>query len=138
MARKPSKPNAAYVAANKQWLKEKAKEEGVKSLEKGLLYKEIDKGEEGGKQPTAVDVVSVYYEGWLTDGSKFDSCLLGAPMACRLRDLIEGWVIGLQHMHVGDRWELYVPAELGYGNISQPGIPAGSTLIFRVTLVGVV
>ena len=55
----------------------------------------------------------------------------------RLRDLIQGWIIALQQMHVGDRWEIYLPTEMGYGRLSQPGIPAGSTLIFDIELLGV-
>lgn len=43
----------------------------------------------------------------------------------------------LQAMHVGDRWEIYVPAELGYGKYSQPGIPGGSTLVFDIELLAI-
>jgi FKBP-type peptidyl-prolyl cis-trans isomerase len=57
-------------------------------------------------------------------------------MACRLSDLIDGWIIALQQMHVGDKWEIYIPAEMGYGKYSQPGIPGGSTLIFEIELIG--
>ena len=52
-------------------------------------------------------------------------------------DLIDGWIIAMQKMHVGDQWKLYIPAEMGYGKWSQPGIPGGSTLIFEVELLGV-
>lgn len=45
--------------------------------------------------------------------------------------------IVLQHMHVGDKWEIYLPAEMGYGSRSIPGIPRGSTLIFTIRLLGV-
>ena len=58
-------------------------------------------------------------------------------MASRLRDLIEGWIIALQQMRPGDKWEVYIPAEMGYGKFSQPGIPGGSTLIFEIELVAV-
>ena len=40
-------------------------------------------------------------------------------------------------MRVGDRWEIYIPAEQGYGRFSQPGIPGGSTLVFDIELLGV-
>lgn len=130
-------PNKEYVAANRAWLAEKAKEPGVMKLEGGVLCKIVDSGEPDAKSPSPNDIVSVYYEGWTIDGKKFDSCLLGAPAAFRLRDLVEGWIVALQHMRVGDRWEIYVPAEMGYGDYSQPGIPGGSTLIFKLTLVGV-
>ena len=58
-------------------------------------------------------------------------------LACRLCDLIEGWIIAMQQMHIGDKWELYIPAEMGYGKFSQPGIPGGSTLIFEIELLGI-
>ena len=57
--------------------------------------------------------------------------------AFRLRDLIPGWIIALQQMHVGDKWEIYIPAEQGYGSRSVPGIPGGSTLVFEIELLGV-
>ena len=52
-------------------------------------------------------------------------------------DLIEGWIIAIQQMHIGDKWELYIPAEMGHGKFSQPGIPSGSTLIFEIELLGI-
>ena len=51
--------------------------------------------------------------------------------------LIEGWIIAMQQMCVGDKWEVYIPAEMGYGKFSQPGIPGGSTLIFEIELLGI-
>ena len=71
------------------------------------------------------------------NGKKFDSSRGGTPFAMRLSDLIDGWIVAMQQMHVGDQWELYIPAEMGYGKFSQPGIPGGSTLIFEVELLGV-
>ena len=49
----------------------------------------------------------------------------------------DGWIVAMQPMHVGDQWKLYIPAEMGSGKFSQPGIPGGSTLIFEVELLGV-
>lgn len=123
--------------ANRQWLQQKAQESGVKPLDKGIYYKEITKGKAGGASPNRNSVVTVHYTGRTINGKKFDSSLGGAPVAMRLRDLIQGWIIALQQMHVGDKWELYLPAEMGYGRFSQPGIPGGSTLIFEIELLGV-
>ncbi|MBD5419635.1 MAG: FKBP-type peptidyl-prolyl cis-trans isomerase, partial [Bacteroides sp.] len=67
----------------------------------------------------------------------FDSSRSGAPAAFRLRELIPGWIIAMQKMHVGDRWEVYIPAEQAYGKRSVPGIPGGSTLIFDIELLAV-
>lgn len=126
-----------YARANKEWLAGMAKEEGVTRLAKGVCYKVLQSGPEGGKQPTPNSVVSCHYLGRTIDGKCFDTSLGGYPLAIRLRDLIEGWVIALQQMRVGDKWEIYIPSELGYGSFSQPGIPANSTLIFEIELLGV-
>lgn len=126
-----------YARANKEWLAEKGKEEGVTRLANGVCYKVLQSGSEGGKQPTPSSVVSCHYLGRTIDGKCFDTSLGGYPLAIRLRDLIEGWVIALQQMRVGDKWEIYIPSELGYGSFSQPGIPANSTLIFEIELLGV-
>ncbi len=71
------------------------------------------------------------------NGKKFDSSLGGTPPAFRLSDLIKGWITAMRQMVVGDKWEVYIPAEMGYGKFSQPGIPAGSTLIFEIELIGI-
>ena len=126
-----------YARSNKEWLAGKAKEDGVTQLAKGVCHKVLQSGLEGGKQPTPNSVVSCHYLGRTIDGKCFDTSLGGYPLAIRLRDLIEGWVIALQQMRVGDKWEIYIPSELGYGSFSQPGIPANSTLIFEIELLGV-
>lgn len=126
-----------YIQANKEWLIAKAKEEGVKTLPKGICYKVISKGDPSGVHPTTRSIITAHYAGKTINGKKFDSSRSGVPLACRLCDLIEGWVIALQQMHIGDRWEIYIPAELGYGKFSQPGIPGGSTLIFDIELLGI-
>ena len=126
-----------YIIANRKWLEDKAKEEGVKALPKGIYYKVLKAGNPNGAQPQRWSIVTVHYTGWTIDGRKFDSSRGGTPIAMRLSDLIDGWIITLQQMHVGDEWELYIPAEMGYGKFSQPGIPGGSTLIFDIELIGV-
>ena len=126
-----------YIQANKEWLEAKSKEEGVKALPKGIFYKVISEGKKDGKHPTPKSIVTAHYTGWTINGKKFDSSRGGVPMAVRLNELIDGWIIAMQQMCVGDKWELYIPAEMGYGRFSQPGIPGGSTLIFEVELLGI-
>lgn len=120
----------AYFQANKDWLEAKAKEEGVKSLPKGIYYKVIAAGKNDGKHPSPRSVVTAHYTGWTINGKKFDSSRGGAPIAFRLNELIEGWIIAMQHM-------CDIPSELGYGKFSQPGIPGGSTLVFEIELLGI-
>ena len=126
-----------YRQANKDWLETKAKEDGVNALSKGVYYKVISEGKNDGRHPTPRSVVTAHYTGWTIDGKKFDSRLGGIPMAFRLNELIEGWIIAIQQMCIGDKWEVYIPAELGYGKFSQPGIPGGSTLIFEIELFSI-
>lgn len=126
-----------YIQANKEWLAAKSQESGVLSLGDGIYYKVIAKGADDGRHPSRRSVVTAHYTGWTINGKKFDSSRGGAPLACRLCDLIEGWIIAMQQMSVGDRWEVYIPAEKGYGKFSQPGIPGGSTLIFDIELTGI-
>ena len=125
----------SYVQANKDWLAEKAKEEGVMALPKGVYYKVLAEGDKDSVQPTRRSIVTAHYTGKTINGKKFDSSRGGVAPAFRLSDLIEGWIIAMQQMHVGDKWEVYIHAELGYGKFSQPGIPGGSTLIFEIELI---
>lgn len=126
-----------YALANKKWLSEKSQENGVYTLDKGVLYKPLNKSDSAAPVPHRNSVVVCHYTGRTINGKKFDSSRGGAPLAIRLRELIPGWIIALQQMHVGDKWEVYIPAEMGYGRSSQPGIPAGSTLIFEIELINV-
>ena len=126
-----------YAQLNKAWIEAKAQEEGVKALPRGIYYKVLAEGRNDGRHPSPRSIVTAHYTGWTINGKKFDSSRGGAPLAIRLCDLIEGWIVAIQQMCVGDRWEVYIPAEMGYGKFSQPGIPAGSTLIFEIELLGI-
>ena len=126
-----------YQERNRQWLVDKRTEPGVREVDKGILYKVLRKGNASLPTPNRSSVVTVHYIGKTINGKTFDSSRGGTAPAFRLRELIQGWVIALQQMHPGDRWELYIPAELGYGRLSQPGIPGGSTLIFDIELLAV-
>ena len=106
-----------YSAANKAWLAAKSREADVKALPKGIYYKVLTEAKAGAKQPNARSIITVHYTGY--------------------SELIEGWIIALQQMHEGERWKLYLPAELAYGKYDQPGIPGGSTLIFDIELLSV-
>ena len=126
-----------YAKANKEWLQEKAKEEGVKEIPGGIYYKVVKEGLNDGRHPSRRSIVTAHYTGRTINGKKFDSSLGGTPLAVRLSDLIDGWIIAMQQMCVGDKWEVYIPADMGYGKFSQPGIPGGSTLIFEIELLAI-
>lgn len=103
----------------------------------GIYYKVLAEGKNDGVHPSPRSIVTAHYTGRTIDGKQFDSSRGGAPLAVRLCDLIEGWIIAMQHMCVADKWEVYIPSEMGYGKFSQPGIPGGSTLIFEIELLGI-
>lgn len=126
-----------YIQVNRDWLVAKSQEDGVKPLAKGIYYKVLKKGRNDGVHPNPRSVIVAHYTGRTINGKKFDSSRGGAPLAMRLRDLITGWVIAMQQMCIGDKWEVYIPSEMAYGNMSQPGIPGGSTLIFEIELLGI-
>lgn len=130
------KDKKQYALENKLWIDEIGKSEDVLKLANGVLYKVIQSGD-GSKHPTPQSVITAHYTGKTIDGKVFDSSKGGAPLAIRLSELINGWIIALQNMTIGDKWEIYIPAEMGYGKYSQPGIPAYSTLIFEIELLGI-
>lgn len=129
--------NKEAVSAGKKFLEENAKREGVKTTESGLQYEVIK--ESDGAQPGPDDVVTVHYEGKLADGTVFDSSIKrGAPIDLPVSGVIPGWVEGLQLMHVGEKYKLYIPSELAYGEQSpSPLIPANSVLVFDLELLGI-
>ncbi|MDX5371964.1 MAG: FKBP-type peptidyl-prolyl cis-trans isomerase [Pseudomonadaceae bacterium] len=132
-----AKLNEESAAAGKKFLEENGKKEGVITTASGLQYEVLKKAD--GAQPKASDVVTVHYEGKLTDGSVFDSSIeRGSPIDLPVSGVIPGWVEGLQLMHVGEKYKLYIPSELAYGAQSpSPAIPANSVLVFELELLGI-
>lgn len=114
-----------------------ATKEGVVTLDSGLQYKVLQSGE--GKTPGADDSVVAHYRGTLLDGTEFDSSYKrNKPSTFQLGKVIKGWTEALQLMKEGDKWELYVPPQLAYGERGRAKkIPPNSTLIFEVELISV-
>lgn len=126
----------AMQAKSKEYLVANAKAQGVQITPSGLQYKVIKKGE--GATPTKNDTVTVHYRGKLVDGEVFDESYGGEPVSFPVGGVIAGWTEALQLMKVGDKLELTIPSELGYGAQGAPGaIPPNATLIFEVELLGV-
>ncbi len=120
-----------------KFLAENKTQAGVKVTASGLQYKVIEAGT--GATPGLNDTVSCNYRGMLIDGTEFDaSAKHGGPASFPVSGVIKGWTEALQLMKVGDKWKLFIPAELAYGN-SPPGPPiqAGSTLVFDIELLGI-
>ncbi len=128
---------SAKPDAGAAFLAENAKKEGVKTTASGLQYQVINSGT--GETPKLSDTVKVHYHGTLIDGTVFDSSVQrGQPITFPVGAVIPGWVEALQLMKVGDKWRLFIPARLAYGEQSpSPAIPPNSVLIFDVELLGI-
>jgi FKBP-type peptidyl-prolyl cis-trans isomerase len=125
-------------AADKQFLVDNAKKDGVTTTASGLQYKVIIQGE-GAKPSSPATRVKVHYRGSLIDGSEFDSSYSrNQPLTFALNGVIAGWTEGLQLMPIGSKYVLYIPSELGYGASGAGGvIPPNATLIFEVELLDI-
>lgn len=127
-----------YRMRNEEFLQQLKSEEGIQELPAGLLYKVIKTGDAAGVTPKLHSIVTVHYKGTLINGKEFDNSFKRQyPETFRLNEVVTGWQIALQRMRVGDRWIIYIPCDKGYGNRTSGPIPAFSTLIFEVELLGI-
>jgi FKBP-type peptidyl-prolyl cis-trans isomerase FklB len=124
------KEGEAFLAANK------AKDDVV-TLPSGLQYKILKEGD--GPKPTATDSVVCNYRGTLLNNTEFDSSYKrGQPATFEVGKVIHGWTEALQLMPVGSKWQLFIPAELAYGQQGAgPDIGPNATLIFEVELLSI-
>jgi FKBP-type peptidyl-prolyl cis-trans isomerase len=121
------------------FLAQNAKREGVQTTASGLQYRVLKQGD--GPSPMLKDTIRCHYRGTLLNGTEFDSTAqTGQPAEFQVGPpLIEGWVEALQKMHVGEKWQLFVPPGLAYG-AEPPGPPieANSLLVFEIELLEIV
>ncbi len=127
----------AAKEAGEKYLAENAGKDGVTVLPGGLQYMVIKEGD--GRKPKATDSVQCHYEGFLTDGTLFDSSIQrGEPAVFGLQQVIAGWTEGLQLMSEGAKYRFFIPYMLGYGESGAgQSIPPYAALIFDVELIKV-
>lgn len=127
------------LRAGEAFLEANAAKPGVVALESGLQYLVLASGPAGGAPPAADGSVLAHYHGTLIDGTVFDSSMdRGEPVSFGVSQVIAGWTEALQLMRPGDRWRLFIPPELAYGEASPtPAIPPNSALVFDVELLEV-
>ncbi|MCL2244951.1 MAG: FKBP-type peptidyl-prolyl cis-trans isomerase [Treponema sp.] len=133
--------NAVAEQAEKTFLAENAKRDGITLTISGLQYEVITEG--AGPKPSIEDIVLVHYEGLFVDGTVFDSSIeYGQPVVLSLSDVIAGWSEGIQYMSTGSQYIFYIPSMLAYGAsgyvnpwTGETVIPPFATLIFIVELL---
>lgn len=131
-----AEPDVSPLEAGQAYLAENALRATVVATASGLQYEVLASGD--GATPGPSDVVTTHYHGTFIDGRVFDSSVeRGSPSAFPVDRVIRGWQEGLQLMKVGDKWKLYLPPDLAYGEEGTSGIGPNETLIFEVELLDV-
>merc|ERR1712153_49906 len=130
---------AAIAGTNEaglKYLEDNKGKEGVITLASGMQYKVLRQGE-GVFHPTADSSCECHYKGALIDGTTFDSSYdRGSPTSFAPNQVIKGWTEAMQLMVEGDKWEMYIPSELGYGDRgSPPKIGGGDVLVFTMEIL---
>lgn len=122
--------------AGTAYLEAKSKEADVVTLPSGLRVKILEKGK-GAFHPMANSPCLCHYGGTLIDGTEFDSSYSrGEPTTFAPNQVIGGWTEAMQLMVEGDKWELYIPSDLAYGDRgSPPKIPGDSALVFIIEMI---
>ena len=120
-----------------KFLAKNAKKDGVITRKNGLQYKVISTGK--GKQPKITDSITAHYKGSLINGKVFDSSYRrGEPATFNVGQVINGWKEILPLMKEGDKWQVFIPSDLAYGEQGQGAtIGPNETLIFDIELIKV-
>ena len=127
------------TAKDLKWLKANGKRDGVVELRSGLQYKVLQSALPDAKSPFASTPCECHYRGTLIDGAEFDSSYRrGKPTTFAPNQVVKGWTEAMQLMAEGDKWELFLPSELAYGDKARGDfITAGAALIFELEILKV-
>ncbi|MGH6827867.1 MAG: FKBP-type peptidyl-prolyl cis-trans isomerase, partial [Rhizomicrobium sp.] len=120
--------NRAFLAANRQ-------KPGVGMLPSGLEYRIVRSG--FGGHPSPADTVEIAYDARLINGRMVDSASADLPANLQVSNLMPGLREAVEHMQVGDRWQLFIPANLAFGGKGNASVPPDQTLVFDITLMAV-
>jgi FKBP-type peptidyl-prolyl cis-trans isomerase FklB len=122
---------AAFLAENK-------KRPGVITTASGLQYEVLKRGDSTSATPKTNERFVANYAGTLIDGTEIDnSYKRGEPLRLGVMQVIPGWTEVLQLMHIGDKFKIYLPSDIGYGDRGSGKVPGGATLIFEMELLGI-
>ena len=128
-----------FKVKNETFLTENASKNGIQTTPSGVQYKVIQSADTSSPKPLVTDTVTVHYTGKLICDTIFDSSVeRGGPATFALEKVIAGWSEALQLMQPGEKFQLFIPQELGYGKRGMGSdIPPFATLIFDVELLSI-
>jgi FKBP-type peptidyl-prolyl cis-trans isomerase len=134
---KPADKPAAAEKTDKPAEKPAAEAGKTTTTASGLKITVVEEAKNPGAMPG--DIVWVHYTGKLSTGEEFDSSVGKQPFKFTLGggQVIKGWDEGVVGMKVGEKRQLTIPADLGYGaRGAPPKIPGGATLVFDIEMIG--
>jgi FKBP-type peptidyl-prolyl cis-trans isomerase FklB len=137
MMEKRAAAGSAVKDEGEMFLAENSKKEGVITLASGLQYMVMEKG--SGASPKSTDKVKTHYHGTLVDGTVFDSSVdRGEPISFPVNGVIQAWQEILPMMQIGDKFKIFAPYQLAYGERGAGGvIQPYAALIFEIELLGI-
>jgi len=123
----------------REFLESNQQKEGVIARPTGLQYRILASG--SGASPKEDDTCRVNYVARFLDGQEFDNSQMSGQESVMVipAEMIAGWKEALVLMKPGDKWEVFVPSELAYGQSGNPqvNIPPNAMLIFEIELLKV-
>lgn len=100
-------------------------------LESGVFIVVFTEG--SGGNPSENSTVRMNYEGYLLDGTIFDS---RDNAYLNLQNTVQGFRIGVQEFQRGGKGKILIPSALGYGEYPPIGvIPRHAVLIFYIEII---
>lgn len=126
------------------FLAENAKKEGIVTIANGVQYRTLKKGD--GKSPKIDDNVQVHLKGMLLNGDQFfSSYSLNQPSTFPVGRVIRGLKDAILQMKVGDKWQIFIPAEHAFGKEGNtpaapglPGVGPNEVVIYEIELIDIV
>lgn len=118
-----------------EFLAQNEQEEDITVTDSGLQYRILEEGDGEGERPNEESVVIVNYRGTYTNGFVFDE---GDDVDFPIQGVIEGFTEALLLMETGQKLEIFVPADIGYGEQGTQGIIPGAVLVFELELLEVI
>ncbi|HEY2684759.1 MAG TPA: FKBP-type peptidyl-prolyl cis-trans isomerase [Steroidobacteraceae bacterium] len=121
-----------------EFLAKNIRQAGIKTLPSGLQYRVLEAGDAKAPPLVPTDIVNLRYRAELADGTVLDRSESHAqPPVFRVDSVIPAWRDALLAMHPGDKWQIYVPPEMGYGANSPPPLPPGALIVYQLDLLAV-